>query len=74
MKKLILAIAVAGLVMSCKKPPAGGNLSVLKLNDTPRYSDDKQGETQETASTEEAKVVTTDSAAVKPTDSAEAKH
>jgi len=76
MKKLILVIAVAGLAMSCKKVPQGGNPAVIKLSeDTHRYSDDEQGKMDETvAKTENHEAVKTDSASVKPKDSAEAKH
>lgn len=37
MKKIILGFAAMSLVLSCKKPPAGGNKAVIKLNDTERY-------------------------------------
>lgn len=81
MKKLILVIAVAGLAMSCKKVPQGGNPAVLKLSeDTHRYSDDGQGaEHEEAAVASEAKsgnheAAKTDSTAVKPKDSTEVKH
>lgn len=43
MKKVILAVAVAGLVLSCKKVPESGNKDVLKLESgVERYSDDHQ--------------------------------
>ena len=43
MKKVILAVAVAGLVLSCKKVPQSGNKDVLKLEPgVERYSDDHQ--------------------------------
>ena len=41
MKKLILGVALASLVISCKKVQAGGNLGVLKVEDgQDRYSED----------------------------------
>lgn len=41
MKKVILGVALAGLVISCQKIQAGGNHGVLKLeNGVERYSDD----------------------------------
>ncbi|WHF52367.1 hypothetical protein QGN23_03585 [Chryseobacterium gotjawalense] len=41
MKKIILVVAIAGLAISCKKVPAGGNKGVLKMQDgVERYSDD----------------------------------
>ena len=43
MKKVILGFAAAALVLSCKKVPEGGNLSVLKLDPhAEHYSDDVQ--------------------------------
>lgn len=43
MKKVILAVAVAGLVIGCKKVPQSGNKDVLKLEEgVERYSDDHQ--------------------------------
>lgn len=43
MKKLILAVAVAGLAVSCKKISEGGNKNVIKLEPgIERYSDDHQ--------------------------------
>ena len=42
MKKIILGVALASLVISCKKIQAGGNKGVLKLDEnTERYSDDE---------------------------------
>lgn len=44
MKKIVLGIAIASLVISCKKVSAGGNLGRLKLESgSERYSDDVQG-------------------------------
>ncbi|MCZ2085420.1 MULTISPECIES: hypothetical protein [unclassified Kaistella] len=41
MKKVILAVAIAGLAISCQKIQAGGNKGVLKMeNGVERYSDD----------------------------------
>lgn len=41
MKKVILAVAIAGLAISCQKVQAGGNKGVLKMeNGIERYSDD----------------------------------
>lgn len=43
MKKVILAVAVAGLALSCKKMPEGGNKDVIKLEEgAERWSDDAQ--------------------------------
>lgn len=44
MKKIILALAVVALAVSCKKLPEGGNKGVLKREaDVERYTDDVQG-------------------------------
>lgn len=44
MKKLMLGLALATAVVSCKKIQAGGNKSALKLEEgVERYSDDHQG-------------------------------
>ena len=44
MKKLIFGLAVAALVVSCKKIPAGGNKGALKLEENAEhYFDDHQG-------------------------------
>lgn len=41
MKKVILAVAIAGLAISCQKIQAGGNKGVLKMQDgVERYNDD----------------------------------
>lgn len=41
MKKVILAVAIAGLAISCQKVQAGGNKGVLKMEEgVERYSDD----------------------------------
>ena len=41
MKKVILAVAIAGLAISCHKVQAGGNKGILKMEDgVERYSDD----------------------------------
>ncbi|QOW09685.1 hypothetical protein Q73A0000_04545 [Kaistella flava (ex Peng et al. 2021)] len=41
MKKIILAVAIAGLAMSCQKIQAGSNKGVLKRESgVERYSDD----------------------------------
>lgn len=41
MKKVILAVAIAGLAISCQKIQAGGNKGVLKMeHGVERYSDD----------------------------------
>ena len=43
MKKLVLCLALATVAVSCKKIQAGGNKSVIKLEEgTERYSDDHQ--------------------------------
>lgn len=43
MRKLIICLAIATVAVSCKKIQAGGNKSVLKMEEgTERYSDDKQ--------------------------------
>jgi outer membrane protein OmpA-like peptidoglycan-associated protein len=61
MKKLVLAVAIVSLVVSCKKVPAGGNHGVLKKDAAvERYSDDEQG----TESTTSANA-TTEKSAVK---------
>ena len=42
MKKIILGVALASLVISCKKIQEGSNKGVLKLDEnTERYSDDE---------------------------------
>lgn len=44
MKKIILALSVVALAVSCKKLPEGGNKGVLKREaDVERYTDDIQG-------------------------------
>ena len=44
MKKVVLVIAVAGIVMGCKKIQAGSNKGVLKMEEgAERYSDDVKG-------------------------------
>ncbi|MBP6378373.1 MAG: hypothetical protein KA289_03245 [Kaistella sp.] len=44
MKKIILGVALASLVISCKKIQAGGNKGVLKMEEgAERYSDDVKG-------------------------------
>lgn len=54
MKKLVLGIAILGLVVGCKKAPAGGNHGVLKKEaSTERYSDDEQGGGESHATTSE---------------------
>ena len=41
MKKIILAVAIAGLAISCQKIQAGGNKGALKMQDgVERYTDD----------------------------------
>lgn len=42
MKKLVLGLAVASLVLSCKKVPEGGNKGVLKLKDGVEKYDDHE--------------------------------
>lgn len=45
MKKILLGISLAVLVISCKKVPAGGNKDVIKLDPmAEHYSDTPQGE------------------------------
>ena len=80
MKKLILGLAVAAFVMSCQKPPKGGNLGTLKLEEgTEHYFDDHQGAEAHSAEQKagDSAVVPhatkPDSAAVKVKDSATAK-
>lgn len=44
MKKLVVALAIATVAVSCKKIQAGGNKNTLKLEEgVERYSDDHQG-------------------------------
>ncbi|CAA7386877.1 hypothetical protein [Chryseobacterium fistulae] len=44
MRKLIICLAVASLVVSCKKIQAGGSKNNIKLEEgVERYSDDPQG-------------------------------
>ncbi|MEG0761783.1 hypothetical protein SAMN05421796_110102 [Chryseobacterium piscicola] len=44
MKKLMIGLALATVVVSCKKIQAGGNKNTLKLEEgVERYSDDHQG-------------------------------
>lgn len=44
MKKLVVALAIAAVAVSCKKISAGGNKNTLKLEEgVERYSDDHQG-------------------------------
>ncbi|MGC4129137.1 MAG: OmpA family protein [Bergeyella sp.] len=51
MKKIFLALAVAGLVISCKKISQGGNHGVIKIEgDVVRYDDDHQGGDEHAAS------------------------
>jgi hypothetical protein len=41
MKKILLVVAFASAIVSCKKVQAGGNIGVLRLEEgTTRYSDD----------------------------------
>lgn len=41
MKKLVLGVALASLVISCKKIQAGSNHAILKMEEgTERYTDD----------------------------------
>lgn len=43
MKKIILALSITALAISCKKLPEGGNKGVLKLEEgVERYTDDVQ--------------------------------
>ncbi|UZT98550.1 hypothetical protein ODZ84_02975 [Chryseobacterium fluminis] len=43
MKKLVICLALATVAVSCKKIQAGGNKSVIKLEEgVDRYSDDEQ--------------------------------
>ena len=43
MKKLVICLALATVAVSCKKIQAGGNKSVIKLEEgVERYSDDEQ--------------------------------
>ena len=81
MKKLIFGLAVAALVVSCKKVSAGGNKGTLKLEEgTEHYFDDHQG--AETHSDAHKAVDTAvvphvtkpDSATVKAQDTAKAAH
>ena len=44
MKKIVLGVALASFVVSCKKIQAGGNKGVLKMEEgAERYSDDVKG-------------------------------
>ena len=44
MKKIILGVALASLLIICKKIQAGGNKGVLKMEEgAERYSDDVKG-------------------------------
>jgi len=44
MKKLVLCLALATVVVSCKKIQAGGNKNIIKLEEgADRYSEDVQG-------------------------------
>ncbi|WP_034691213.1 hypothetical protein [Kaistella palustris] len=52
MKKIILGVALAGLLIGCKKVQAGGNLGVLKMEaGAERYSDDQMKEYKPEANT-----------------------
>ena len=43
MKKIVLAIAVTGLVIGCKKVPDGGNKNILRMEEgAANYRDDEQ--------------------------------
>lgn len=43
MKKLIFAMAIASLAVSCKKVAAGGNKNAIKMEEgVERYNDDKE--------------------------------
>lgn len=45
MKKIILAVAIASLAISCQKIQAGGNKGVLKMEEgSGRYSDDEMSD------------------------------
>lgn len=49
MKKIILGVAVAGLVVSCQKIQAGSNKGVLQLEDgVERYNQDEMTNTSST--------------------------
>ena len=78
MKKLILGLAVATVVMSCQKVADGGNLGRLKLEEgTERYSDDEQEADGHAAADHAApahETAKTDSTAAKPADSTKALH
>ena len=63
MKKIILGVALASLVISCKKIQAGSNKGVLKLDEnTERYSDDEIHGDGMPAATSHAEEVSKDSA------------
>lgn len=69
MKKLILGVALASFVISCKKVTAGGNVGVLKMEENAdRYSEDEmkggQTEVKETAVKADSTVAKTDTATV----------
>lgn len=45
MKKVLVGVSIAALVVSCKKVPEGGNKGRIKLEDNvERYSEDPQGD------------------------------
>ena len=65
MKKIILGVALASLVISCKKIQAGGNKGVLKLDEnTERYSDDEIHGDGMPAATHHTEEVSKDSAKI----------
>lgn len=56
MKKLIICLAIATVAVSCKKIQAGGNKSVIMMEEgQERYSDDKQVGLEGQSHGEEAK-------------------
>ncbi len=70
MKKVVLVIAVAGIVMGCKKIQAGSNKGVLKMEEgTERYSDDKMSDHHSATHLQKAENVVSDSLK-KPADTA----
>jgi hypothetical protein len=69
MKKLILGVALASLVISCKKVQAGGNIGVLKMEEgTDRYSEeemkDEKVEAEKSPAKSDSAIASTDTAKV----------
>lgn len=66
MKKIILGVALASLVISCQKIQEGSNKGVLKLDEnTERYSDDEIHGDGMPAATHHTEEVSKDSATTK---------